>query len=142
MNSVILIGKLVRDPELKVIPSTGMSVVRFTIAVNKDLSKQKKDEVKKAGRATADFINIVVFGKMADACNNYLAKGSQVAVQGSIQSGSHEGKDGKKVYTTDVLAGKIEFLNKVEKKERKEDSFDDFAADFDDDGFHADDVGF
>lgn len=142
MNSVMLIGKLVRDPELKVIPSTGMSVVRFTIAVNKDLSKQKKDEMKKAERATADFINIVVFGKMADACNTYLAKGSQVAVQGSIQSGSYEGKDGKKVYTTDVLAGKVEFLNKVEKKERREDSFDGFAADFDDDGFDADDVGF
>lgn len=142
MNQVILIGKLVRDPELKVIPSTGTGVVRFTLAVDKGFTKQKKEEMQQYGRPTADFISVVVFGKMADACNNYLARGSQVAVQGSIQTGGYEGKDGKKVYTTDVLAGKVEFLNKVEKKERREDSFDDFAADFDDDGFDADDVGF
>lgn len=142
MNQVILIGRLVRNPELKVIPATGMSVVRFTLAADKNLTKEKKEEMQQSGRPTADFISVVVFGKMADACNNYLAKGSQVAVQGSIQSGSYEGKDGKKVYTTDVLAGKVEFLNKVEKKERPSDDFDDFSSGFEDDGFNADDVDF
>lgn len=142
MNQVILIGRLVRNPELKVILATGMSVVRFTLAADKNLTMQKKEEMQQAGKPTADFIPVVVFGKMAEVCNTYLAKGSRVAVQGSIQTGGYEGKDGKKVYTTDVLAGKIEFLNKVEKKERPSDDFDDFSSGFEDDGFNADDVDF
>lgn len=108
MNNVALIGRLVRDPELRYIPS-GTAVTKFTLAVDKNLSREKKQEAERNNQPTADFINIVVWGKQAENCANFLAKGRQVAIQGRIQSGSYE-KDGTRVYTTDVVASNVEFL--------------------------------
>ncbi|MBZ2175408.1 single-stranded DNA-binding protein [Schnuerera sp. xch1] len=110
MNSVVLIGRLTRDPELRYIPNTGSPVARFSLAVDKQLSKEKKQELESKGQPTADFINIVVWGKQAENCANYLAKGRLTAVQGRIQSGSYEAKDGTRRYTTDVVASRVEFL--------------------------------
>lgn len=111
MNNVILIGRLVRDPELKSIASSGQANCTFTLAVDKNLSKAKKAEMEQQGKPTADFPRITVWGKVAENCANYLSKGSQVAVQGSIQTGSYTNKDGSKVYTTDVIASNVEFLS-------------------------------
>ena len=110
MNNVVLIGRLTRDPELRYIPGSGTAVSTFTLAVDKGLSREKKQEMESKNQPTADFIRIVVWGKMGENCANYLAKGRLTAVQGRIQTGSYDDKDGKKVYTTEVVASNVEFL--------------------------------
>ncbi|HZK00387.1 MAG TPA: single-stranded DNA-binding protein [Tissierellaceae bacterium] len=110
MNNVVLIGRLTRDPELRYVPNTGNAVSTFTLAVDKQLSKEKKQEMESRNQPTADFIRIVVWGRTAENCANFLAKGRLVAVQGRIQTGSYDDKDGKRVFTTDVVANNVEFL--------------------------------
>ena len=110
MNNVVLIGRLTRDPELKYLANTGTPVATFSLAVDRELSKEKKQEMESKGQPTADFINIVVWGKQAENCANYLAKGSLVAVQGRIQTRSYEAKDGTRRYITEVVASRVEFL--------------------------------
>ena len=107
MNSVVLIGNLARDPELRY--STGMNqtaICRFTIAVNDRRRNQQTGE----WEDNASFIPIVVFGKQAENCDKYLSKGRKAAVSGRIQTGSYVNKDGNKVYTTEVIANNVEFL--------------------------------
>lgn len=110
MNCVVLIGRLTRDPELRYIPNTGTPVANFTLAVDKNLSKEKKKEMEAQGQPTADFINIVVWNKSAENVANYLTKGLKVAIQGRLQSRSYEAKDGSKRYVTEVVAERVEFL--------------------------------
>lgn len=101
MNSVVLIGNLTRDPELRY--STGnnqMAICRFTVAVNEGYGDRQR----------TSFIPIVVFNKQAENCDRYLQKGRKVAIQGRIQTGSYE-KDGRTVYTTEVIANSVEFLS-------------------------------
>jgi len=101
MNVVLLTGNLVRDPE-KSFTNSNMAVTRFTVAVNRFTRKEGGD--------TADFIRVTAFDKQAELVERYLRKGSKVGVEGRIQTGSYE-KDGKKVYTTDVIANRVEFLD-------------------------------
>ena len=101
MNSVILIGRLTRDPELRYSPNTQTAVAHFTLAVDRQRGQN--------GESQADFIRITVFGKQAETVERYLKKGSQAAVNGRIQTGSYN-KDGQTVYTTDVIAQRVEFL--------------------------------
>lgn len=108
MNSVNLIGRLVREPELKYTQS-GLAVLRFTVAVDRKLSKDKKEEAQANNQPTADFISCTAFGKTAEVIANYHSKGSQIAVEGRIQTGSYE-KDGRTIYTTDVLVNSITFV--------------------------------
>lgn len=103
MNNVVLIGRLTRDPELRW--SNDLAVARFSVAVDRN-GKDKG----------TDFPNIVVFSKQAENCEKYLTKGRKVAIQGHIQTGNYE-KDGRKIYTTDVVADRVEFLEWGEKKE-------------------------
>lgn len=110
MNSVNLIGRLTRDPELRYIPNSGTAVATFSLAVDKGLSKEKKKEAEKKGQPTADFINIVAWGKQAENCANYLQKGKLIAVNGRIQTRSYTAKDNSKRYVTEVVADKVEFL--------------------------------
>ena len=109
MNSVILIGRLARDPELKYMPS-GMAVTRMTVAVDRELSGEKKQEAINQGKPTADFISVTVFGKQAENCSTYLTKGSMCAVNGRINTGSYTTQTGEKRYTTDVIANRVEFI--------------------------------
>ena len=102
MNQVILIGRLARDPELSYTPNTQSAMCRFTIAVDRP-RRQGED-------AGADFIRITVWGRQAETCDRYLSKGRQVAVQGRIQTGSYKNREGVTVYTTDVVADRVEFL--------------------------------
>ena len=99
MNSVVLIGRLTRDPETRYTADTQMAVTRFSIAID----RPGKDK-------GADFPNITVFGKTAENCDKYLKKGRMVAIQGRIQTGSYVKNDGTKAYTTDVVADRVEFL--------------------------------
>ena len=116
MNNVVLIGRITRDIELKFIPSTGLAVAKFNLAVDRGLYGEKKQEAESQGKPTADFINITVFGKSAENCANYLSKGNKCAVLGRISTGSYTDKNGEKRYTFEVVADKVEFL---EPKERQ-----------------------
>ena len=127
LNNVVLIGRLTRDPELRYIPSTGTPVATFALAVDKQLSKEKKQEFEAKGQPTADFINIVVWGRPAENCANYLSKGLLAAVQGRIQSRSYEANDGTRRYVTEVVAERVEFL---EWKDDNRQSFNDPGSDF------------
>lgn len=118
MNNFIGIGRLVRDPELRYIPNSGTATCNFTLAIDKNLSKEKKAEMESKNQPTADFIRVVVWGKLAENVANYTTKGRLVGVQGRINTGSYDDKDGKKVYTTDVVASNVEFLEFGDKKER------------------------
>ena len=102
MNSVILIGRLARDPELSYTANTQTAMCRFTIAV--DRPRRQGEE------QGADFIRITVWGRQAETCDRYLSKGRQVAVMGRIQTGSYKNREGVTVYTTDVVADRVEFL--------------------------------
>lgn len=111
MNLAILSGRLVRDVELKFVPSSGMAIASFTMAVDKDLYGDKKQEAVNQGKPTADFIQVKVFNKQAENCANFLSKGSKCLVTGRINTGNYTKDDGTKVYTTDVVASKVEFLD-------------------------------
>ncbi|MDY2960573.1 MAG: single-stranded DNA-binding protein [Hornefia sp.] len=103
MNSVQLIGRLTRDPEVRYTASSQMAVATFTVAI---------DRPTRAGsERQTDFPRITVFGKQAENCEKYLAKGRRVAVEGRIQTGSYQNKNGDTVYTTDVVANRVEFLD-------------------------------
>lgn len=112
MNNVNLTGRLTRDPELRFLPTTGRAVANFVLAVDRNLSKEKKQELENAGQPTADFIKIVVFGKQAENCANYLNKGSLVGINGRIQTRSYEDTNtNKRIYVTEVVANRVEFLS-------------------------------
>ena len=104
LNKVFLIGNLTRDPELRYIPS-GSAVATFTVAVNRVFKSQageKKEQV--------SFIRIVVWGRRAEVCGEYLSKGSPVFVEGRLQSRDWETQDGQKRSTTEVVADNIQFV--------------------------------
>lgn len=103
MNLVGLVGRLTRDPELTYTPS-GVAKARFTIAVNRQFSNQN-------GEREADFIQCIAWRKQAENLANFMRKGSLIGVDGRIQTGSYEGQDGKRIYTTDVVADAIQFLD-------------------------------
>ena len=99
MNKVVLIGRMVADPELNFQANSGMAICRFRLAVTRPF---KKDET--------DFINCIAFNKRAEAIAQYLTKGRQLAVTGSIRTGSYDAKDGTKRYTTDIVVDSFEFI--------------------------------
>ena len=102
MNIVILTGRITKDAEIRYTQSNEpMAIARFTLAVDR---RYKKD-----GEQSADFISCVAFGKRAEFMEKYGKKGTKFNVEGSIQTGSYNNKDGQKVYTTDVIVNNIEF---------------------------------
>ena len=102
MNSVVLIGRMTKDPEVRYISENQMAVATFTLAIDRPVRSGQEKKT--------DFPRITVFGKQAENCERYLAKGRLVGVQGRIQTGSYQNKDGVTVYTTDVVADRVEFL--------------------------------
>jgi len=110
VNNVVLIGRLTKDPELRFLSGNGTAVATFSIAVDKDLSKDKKQEFEQQGKQTADFIPIVVWGRQGENCANYLSKGKLVAIQGRIQTRSYDNPQGEKRYVTEVVAERVQFL--------------------------------
>lgn len=108
MNSVNIIGRLTKEPELRYTQS-GKAVMRLTVAVNRNYSKDKRQEAEAAGQPTADFISCISWGKTAELIANYFNKGSQIGIEGRIQTGSYE-KDGQRIYTTDVVVDNITFI--------------------------------
>ena len=100
MNSVILIGRIGKDLELKKTPS-GKSVINFSLAVNKFSKGEGKD---------VDWINCQAWNQTAELMYQYLGKGSLIGIEGRIQTRNYDGKDGKKVYITEVVVDRVEFL--------------------------------
>lgn len=102
MNRFIGIGRLTREPEVRYTTGENQTAVaRYTLAVDRTY--------KRDGEQTADFISCVAFGKQGEFAEKYLHKGMKIAVEGRIQTGSYDGKDGKKVYTTDIIVERHEF---------------------------------
>ena len=102
MNKVVLMGRLTRDPEVRYTQGDNpMAIARYTMAVDR--------RFKREGEATADFISCVAFGKLAEFAEKYFRQGLKVIVSGRIQTGSYTNKEGRKVYTTDVVIEELDF---------------------------------
>lgn len=105
MNKVVLIGRLVRDPEVRYSQNdTSMAIARFSLAVDRRGRANSQDG------QTADFISCVAFGRTAEFIEKYFTKGNRIGVYGHIQTGSYTNKDGARVYTTDVVVDEAEFV--------------------------------
>lgn len=109
-NIVCLTGRLTRDPDVRY--KEDLAIARFTLAVARPKVNGKE--------ATSDFPSVIAFGKTAEMAEKYLSKGKLIAIIGRIQTGNYTDKDGKKVYTTDVVAEKIEFLESKRNDEPRE----------------------
>ena len=107
MNKVILKGNLVRDPEIKA-NANGEEYAYFTLAVKREYKNAK-------GEYDSDFLKCIAFGNTANLMKTYFKKGSGILVEGRLRTGSYE-KDGERIYTTDIPVDRIEFIDKVEKK--------------------------
>lgn len=116
MNKVILIGRLTKDPEVRYTQAAeAMAIARYTMAI---------DRPKKNGEAqAADFISCVAFGKNGEFAEKYLKKGTKILAEGRIQTGSYE-KDGRKIYTTEVVVDRHEFVESRQQATQQQD--DDF----------------
>lgn len=102
LNRVVLIGRLTKKPELRYTQGN-VPNARFTMAVNRNFANQQ-------GERQADFINCVAWRKTAETMTNYLDKGSLIAIEGRIQTGSYENQQGQRVYTTDIIVENFQFL--------------------------------
>ena len=107
MNSVVLIGRLTRDPDVRYISESGTAVAQITVAIDRPTAAGKEKKT--------DFPRVIVFGRQAENVERFLSKGMLVGIQGSIQTGSYTNRDGQTVYTTDVVASRVEFLEWKEK---------------------------
>lgn len=105
MNKVMLIGRLTRDVEMSYSANgNNTAIARYTLAINR--------QYKREGEQEADFLRCVAFGKTAELAERYLGKGMKVAIEGRIQTGSYTNREGQKVYTTDVIVERQEFMEK------------------------------
>lgn len=120
MNKTLLIGRATKDPDIRYTQSEQpMTIARFNLAVDR--------RFKKEGEQSADFISCVAFGKTAEFIEKYVFKGTKIAVEGRIQTGSYTNNDGNKVYTTDVVVEQVEFAgSKTDSKSAAKESNDDF----------------
>ena len=135
MNNIALIGRTVGEPQLKYIPNTGKACCNFTLAVDKGLSKEMKADFESKGKPTADFINVVVWGKLAEVVANYVGKGKQMGVNGKLEINLYE-KDGQKKSFAQVVAYNVDILewkNSGEKKPAKVDDPEDEFSGIDED---------
>ncbi len=107
MNKVLLMGRLTRDPDVRYSGSSNneqLCIARYTLAVDRRFAKRNNTD-----QQTADFISCVAFGSNGEFCEKYLKQGSKIAIEGRIQTGSYIDKDGRKIYTTEVVVENHEF---------------------------------
>lgn len=115
MNNVCLVGRLTRDPEVRYGSQSQMAIARFSIAVDRNIPDRN-------GERQTDYPNIVCFGKSAEFVEKYMKKGMRIGVTGSLRTGSYTNKDGVKVYTTEVAADRVEFMESRAERESRESS--------------------
>lgn len=101
MNKVMLVGRLTRDPDIRYTQNS-TCCARFSVAVDRRFKSSDHPE--------ADFPSVVAWGKTAEFIDKYFHKGMRIGIEGRIQTGSYENRDGQKVYTTDVVAENVEFV--------------------------------
>lgn len=118
MNNVVLIGRLTKDPEVRYTESQ-LAVATFTLAIDRQQKEGKEKQ--------ADFPRVTAFGKTAELCERFLAKGRLVGIQGRLQTGSYKNKEGVTIYTTDVVADRVQFLEWGDKAEKDSNIPDGFA---------------
>lgn len=121
MNKIVLLGRLTKDPEVRY-TSTDKVVAQFTLAVDRPYSKDKQRE--------ADFIPVVIWGKQAETCGNYLSKGQRALVEGRLQIRNYEAKDGQKKYVTEVIAERFEFIERREQGNESQPTHGEETQDF------------
>lgn len=125
MNNVCIVGRLTKDINLRY-TQNNLAFARFNLAINRGKDKDGNDK-------GADFPSVVVFGRQAENCDKYLKKGRLVGIQGRIQTGSYKNKNGDTVYTTEVVANNVEFLEwGDDKNERKEEDIPEGFAQLED----------
>lgn len=112
MNKVILIGRLTKDVEMRYSASNDTAIARYTLAVNRPFKRE--------GEPEADFLPCVAFNKTAEFAEKYLAKGIRVAIEGRIQTGSYTNSEAKKVYVTEIVVERQEFLEKKTRNSQPE----------------------
>jgi single-strand DNA-binding protein len=112
LNKVLLIGNLTKPPELRYTPS-GTAVADMRMAVNRNYTTQTGEK-----REEACFLNVVVWGKQAESCGEYLDKGSEVFVEGRLQTRDWEAKDGQKRTVTEVVAERVQFMSRTKGSSR------------------------
>ena len=122
MNKVILIGRLTRDPELRTTTS-GTATTSFSIAVDRPFVNQQ------TGQREADFINCVAWRKQAENISRYCFKGTQVAVEGRIQTRNYDAQDGTKRYVTEVVCDNVTFLGSKNSNSRDDSSYSEPSSD-------------
>lgn len=122
LNHIVLIGRLVRDPELRY-TSNGVPVTNFTLAVERNYTNQQ-------GEKEVDFIKIVTWRKLAETCAHHLNKGRLVAVEGRLQISRSE-KDGRTYINPEVVANEVRFLDWAKEQNQGQEQTDDFWNDFD-----------
>lgn len=120
MNRIILLGRLTREPEVKV-TSSDKTTTTFGLAVDRPFKNRER-------KTEADFINIVTWNKTAEVAENYLHKGERCLVEGRLQIRSYEGKDGQKHYVTEVVADRLELIEKKRDSSQKQ-GFDSMGDD-------------
>lgn len=111
-NKVILVGRLTKDPDMSFAQS-GTQIAKFNLAVDRQYSKDKEQET--------DFLRIVSFGKLAEFAGSYLTKGLLIMVEGRIQTGKYQNKEGITIYTTDIIAEKLNFMETKKQAQAKSD---------------------
>ena len=124
MNNVVLIGRLTKDPEVRYTESQ-LAVATFTLAIDRQQKEGKEKQ--------ADFPRVTAFGKTAELCERFLAKGRLVGIQGRLQTGSYKNKEGVTIYTTDVVADRVQFLEWGDKAEKGDSQIPDGFQAVDDD---------
>lgn len=113
MNRIVLVGRLVKDPEMKVFEDSGKAVTRFILAVERTYKNTE-------GEREADFIPVVFWGKKAEILNEHLSKGRLISVTGRLQTGSYDDKEGKRKYIAEVVADEFQFISAKKTEESAE----------------------
>jgi len=122
INRTVLVGRLTKDPELRY-TSSNIAFARFTLAVNRTFAGPN-------GEREADFIQCIVWRKQAENMARFVRKGSLIGVEGRIQTGSYDDKDGIRKYTTDVVCDGVQFLEPKSQQENNSDQDSDFRNDY------------
>ena len=123
MNNVSLMGRLTKDPEVRYSANTQFANARFSVAVDRRLTKEKRMEAENNNQPTADFINCIAFGRTAEVIGQYFHKGNKIAITGHIQTGSYENQQGQRIYTTDVIVDQFNFVESAIDNFKNEDNF-------------------
>ena len=118
MNKVLLTGRITKDPEIRY-TQTDMSSLRFSVAVDRNIARDAN------GNRQADFINCVAFSQQADFMSRYVHKGNMLCIEGRLQTGQYQNQQGQTVYTTDVVADSIQFLES--RTQKSNDNNDEFS---------------